>query len=70
MTSKNNVEKSPNDALAEDVANKLVEAGLVSKAKLDEVLAKVKAGTASVEDWKLWIDLGQKKKQGEKNGSG
>jgi hypothetical protein len=70
MTSKNDVEKSPNDALAEDVANKLVEAGLVSKTKLDEILAKVKAGTASVEDWKLWIDLGQKKKQGGKNASG
>lgn len=70
MASKNDVEKSPNDTLAEDVVTKLVEAGLVSKAKLDEVLAKVKAGTASVEDWKLWIDVSQKKDPGGKNGSG
>jgi hypothetical protein len=60
MTSKNDAEKSPNDTLAEDVAT-----------KLEEVLAKVKSGTASVEDWKLWIDVSQKKKPaGGKNGAG
>jgi len=68
MASKSDAEKSPNDVLAEDVATKLVEAGLVSKAKLEEVLAKVKSGTASVEDWKLWIDVSQKKPAGAKNG--
>ena len=71
MASKNDAEKSPNDVLAEDVATKLVAAGLVSKAKLEEVLAKVKSGTASVEDWKLWIDVSQNKKPaGGKNGAG
>lgn len=70
MASTKDVEKSPNDTLAEDVVTKLVEAGLVSNAKLEEVLAKVKAGTASVEDWKLWIDVSQKKPAGGKNGAG
>ena len=69
MASKNDVEKSPNDMLAEDIVTKLAEAGLVSKVKLDEVLAKVKAGTASVEDWRLWVDVSQKKGSGGKNGS-
>ena len=70
MASKSDAEKTPNDMLAEDVATKLVEAGLISKAKLEEVLAKVKAGSASVEDWKLWIDVSQKKGLGGKNGPG
>lgn len=63
MASKKDSENSPNDALAENVVAKLVEAGLISKAKLDEVLAKMKAGTASADDWKLWIDVSQKKSQ-------
>ena len=70
MASKSDVEKSPNDVLAEGVATELVEAGLVSKSKLEEMLAKVKSGTASVEDWKLWIDVSQKKPVGGKNGAG
>lgn len=70
MASKSKVDLSPNDSLAEEVVNKLVEAGLVSKTKAAEVMAKVKAGTATSEDWKLWIDLGQAKKPGGKDASG
>jgi hypothetical protein len=70
MASKSDTEKSPNDVLAEEVATKLVKEGLISKAKLQEVLTKVKTGTASVEDWKLWVDMGQKKPTGGKSGSG
>lgn len=70
MTSNSKVDLSPNDTLAEEVVNKLVEAGLVSKAKAAEVMAKVKAGTATSEDWKLWIDLGQAKKTGGQDAAG
>jgi hypothetical protein len=70
MATKNDAEKSPNDVLAEDVVTKLVESGLVSKNKLEEIVAKMKSGTASVEDWKLWIDVSQKKPAGGKNGAG
>ena len=70
MTSKEKESLSPNDTLAQEVVNKLVEAGLVTKAKAAEVLAKVKAGTATSEDWKLWIDLGQTKKPGTKHVAG
>ena len=69
MTSKNHADQPPNDALAEQVAKKLVEAGLISSAKLAEVLAKVKAGTASSEDWKLWVELSQAKKPGGRDGA-
>jgi hypothetical protein len=70
MASKNKIDTSPNDTLSEEVVNQLVEAGLVSKAKAVEVLSKVKAGTATSEDWKLWIDLGQAKKPGGKDAAG
>ena len=70
MASNKPSEKSPNDVLAEEVTNNLVKAGLVSKAKLDEILTKVKSGSASAEDWKLWIDVSQKKPAGGKNGPG
>lgn len=66
MTSKNE-ELSPNDALAQEVVNKLVDAGLVTQAKAAEVLTKLKAGTATSADWTLWIDLGQAKKPGAKH---
>ena len=62
MTSKAKQDLSPNDTLAQEVVNKLVDAGLISKAKAAEVLAKVKAGNATSEDWKLWIELDQAKK--------
>ena len=69
METMSDMEKAPNDVLAEDVVTKLVGAGLVSKAKHEEILAKVKSGSASVEDWKLWIDVSQKKPAGGKNGA-
>lgn len=69
METTNDMEKAPNDILAEDIVTKLVSAGLVSKAKQEEILAKVKSGSASVEDWKLWIDVSQKKTAGGENGA-
>lgn len=69
MTSKNNADQSPNDVLAEQVANNLLKAGLISKTKLAEVVTKVKAGTANSEDWKLWVELSQTKKPGGKDGA-
>jgi hypothetical protein len=69
MTSKGNADQSPNDALAELVVSKLAEAGLISKSKVEEIMPKVKAGTASSEDWKLWIDLSQAKQPKDKDGA-
>jgi hypothetical protein len=69
MTLKQNADQPPNDVLAEQVANELMKTGLISKAKLAEVVAKVKAGTASSEDWKLWVELGQAKNPGGTDGA-
>lgn len=63
-------EKSPNEALADLVVAKLKEKGFVADGKDAEISTKLKAGTASREDWTLWIDLAQSKKQKDgKNGA-
>ena len=70
MANETKVEQTPNDALAEQVVNKLVKAGLVPKTKVSEIFEKVKAGSATSQDWRLWIDLAQAQTQGGKDGKG
>lgn len=57
MTNETLPEKSPNDTLADLVVAKLRQGGFVSHEKVGEITAKLRAGTVSSEDWKLWIDL-------------
>ena len=57
MTNKTLPEKGPNDTLADLVVAKLKENGLISQDRVDEITAKLGAGTVSSEDWKLWVDL-------------
>ena len=49
---------SPDEELASLIANRLVEHDLVESDRRDELAAKVAAGTATPEDWRLWIELG------------
>lgn len=63
MTTEVLPEKSPNEALADLVVAKLKEKGFVPDDKADEISSKLRAGTASREDWTLWIDIAQAKKQ-------
>ena len=48
---------SPDEELASLIADRLVEHSLVESDRRDEVAAKVAAGTATPEDWRLWIEL-------------
>ena len=48
---------SPDEELASLIANRLVEHDLVESDRRDELAAKVAAGTATPEDWRLWIEL-------------
>ena len=50
-------QKSPNDILAEEIVNDLIEAGLIPENRIDELHSKLKTGGASQDDWNLWIDL-------------
>lgn len=63
MTNEVSPEKSPNETLADLVIAKLKEKGFVADGKDAEISTKLKAGTASREDWTLWVDLAQSKKQ-------
>ncbi len=48
---------SPDESLAALVVDNLVARRLLSKARAREVLAKLVSGTATVDDWRLWIEL-------------
>jgi len=47
----------PNDALAESVARKLVEAGLIREEDITQLEVKLKSGSVSQADWSQWIDV-------------
>ncbi len=69
MTIEISPEKSPNETLADLVLAKLKEKGFVADGKDAEISTKLNAGTASREDWTLWVDLAQSKKPKDgKNG--
>lgn len=53
----------PNQHLAQLIIAKLAAEGLIMPAKQAEVEASVAAGTASEEDWKLWVDMPLLKKE-------
>ncbi len=69
MTSDTQQSVPPNDELASLVANKLNQEACIPTEKVVEVLTKLKAGTATSQDWRLWIELSiQSKKDGGSDG--
>jgi hypothetical protein len=61
-------QSTPNERLAEIVADALVKAGLVSSARLDELKRKLAAGTAKAEDWSHWIEHARRSAQRKERG--
>jgi hypothetical protein len=55
--------RTPNERLAEIVAGALINAGLVSSARLEDLKRKLAAGTAKAEDWSHWIESAQRSSQ-------
>jgi len=49
----------PNEILASEVLQSLKESNLIPANKEAEVLKKLISGTATQQDWRLWIDLAQ-----------
>jgi len=49
--------QNPNDALASDVTDALVAAGLIKESHRAALLAKLKVGGVQQDDWNLWIDM-------------
>lgn len=69
MTSDIQKSINPNDELASLVVKKLSEDASITTEKVAEVLTKLKAGTATSQDWRLWIELSiQSKKDGGSDG--
>jgi len=48
---------SPNDRLADETADALVEAGLITATHEDALREKLRAGGVKQEDWNLWVDV-------------
>lgn len=47
----------PNDRLADEVADALVDAGLIQGTHEHALREKLKAGGVKQEDWNLWVDV-------------
>lgn len=56
-----NNEHSPSTHLASEVADALIEAGLLRADKRDGIVAKIATGQMKGEDWRLEIDLAVEK---------
>lgn len=52
--------ETPNEQLAKIITEALLKAGLIATAKQDELKRKLANGTAKKEDWKNWIEMGQR----------
>lgn len=56
---------APTDVLATQIADALCAAALIPTAKKDELLAKLKSGRITAQDWRVLIELGMPREQGE-----
>lgn len=52
---------SPSEALAKEVVDCLIKAGLIRAEKRDNLIAKIASANMKGEDWKLEIDLAHAK---------
>ena len=59
---------SPNDQLADLVAEKLTDEGLISSDRKDQVLSGLKAGSLKAQDWRLLLEIaadGEEREDGQ-----
>jgi hypothetical protein len=57
MMTANATDKTPNDLLAEEMAEALASAGLVPENRKADLLSKLKVRGVKQEDWGLWVDI-------------
>lgn len=60
--------RTPNERLAEIVANALASAGLIQPARIEDLKRKLAAGAAKAEDWSHWIESAQRNSQRKERG--
>lgn len=49
--------QSPNDLLAVEIADALVDAGLITDGHKAALFSKLKSGGVRQDDWNLWVDM-------------
>lgn len=49
---------SPDEELAALIADRLANAGLIAADRRDEAATRIAAGTATIDDWRFWVELG------------
>lgn len=59
---------SPDEALAEEIVNALVEANLMDKAKAAATKKKIAAGSMDQDDWRALVELKRPDAEGKSNG--
>lgn len=55
--------RTPNERLAEVVAEALIIADLIQPSRLEDLKRKLAAGTAKAEDWSHWIESAQRESE-------
>lgn len=60
--------RTPNERLAEIVADSLINAGLIQSARLEDLRRKLAAGAAKAEDWSHWIENAQRSARRKERG--
>ncbi len=60
--------RTPNERLAEIVADALINAGLIQSSRLEDLKRKLAAGAAKAEDWSHWIESAQRSSQRKERG--
>ena len=59
---------SPDEALAEEIVNALIDAKLMHKAKAAETKKKIAAGTMDQDDWRALVELKRPDAESKSNG--
>lgn len=55
--------KAPDEKLANEIAGKLLAAGLIPSRRAEAVATKLLTGTATEADWRNWIDTARSNSQ-------
>ena len=61
--STNPATRTPNEQLADKIVESLCAKQLIPAAKKNEILGKLTKGTATQDDWKLWLEMPLMKKE-------
>lgn len=62
------VSATPDEVLAAEIVNALIDANLMDKAKAGETRRRIAAGSMDQDDWRALVELKRPDKEGKANG--